>query len=78
MDYVHWPTTFTREYIEAERIAQGLHDEVWIEREHTDFLASRGSSSTEQQTTRTVDGELTLVGRPDNVKTNTGRTLTTE
>ena len=63
---------------EADAIIQSRIDNQWIEREHTDFLESRGRSSTEQQTTRTVDGELTLVGRPDNVKTNTGRTLTTE
>jgi len=63
---------------EADAIIQSRIDNQWIEREHTDFLESRGRSSTEQQTTRTVDGELTLVGRPDEVKTNTGRTLTTE
>ena len=63
---------------EADAIIQSRIDNQWIEREHTDFLESRGRSSTEQQTPRTVDGQLTLVGRPDEVKTNTGRTLTTE
>lgn len=63
---------------ESDALMQHQADQTCIEREHTHFLASRGSSPTEQQTTRTVDGELTLVGRPDNVKTNTGRTLTTE